>query len=78
MPLGLLVAWAFFQAVLIVTGAIFWTMSRFGFASGEVFIELTILSIGLTVVLAALLWSWLAGWWVMSRNQLTAPTSSES
>lgn len=78
MPLGLLVAWAFFQAILIVSGALLWLVPGFGFDPGVVFVEFVLISIGLTVVLAALLWSWLAGWWVMSRTQMTAPASMDA
>lgn len=78
LPLGALVAWAFLQAVLIVSGAVLWVVPGLGFSTDEVLVELTLISFGLTAVLAALLWSWLAGWWVMSRRQTATHMFSES
>lgn len=81
LPLALLGVWAFFQSVLLVSGLALLALPWAGGAPevgtpawpvGGGLVELFVLEVGLTVVLAGLLWGWLAGWWAARRTSVNS------
>lgn len=77
LPLVLLGMWAFFQSVLLVSGLALLALPWAGGALGlgvpawpRGIGELFVLEVGLTVVLAGLMWGWLAGWWAARRTSV--------
>lgn len=77
-PVGLFAAWAFIQTGLIVLAVVMGALS-FGIGLGPVsewlptgannlWVVIT-LNLVLLVAIGLMAWSWLAGWWVMNRQQ---------
>lgn len=79
-PVGALGLWAFLQAVLILSQLVLIALPVLGgvpdpqptwfVLRGSA--QLFVLDLALTAVLAALLWGWLAGWWVIHSRQPAA------
>ena len=77
LPLGLAAMWAFLQAVLVVSGLVLLALPLVsGRFPGDVTAGLVALDTGLTIVLATLVWGWLAGWW--AARQKYVRSSGES
>ncbi len=79
LPLAMLGVWAFLQAVLVVSGLALIALpflgglpgvSAKGWHSGETAAVLLVIDTGLTGVLAALVWAWLAGWWAARQKNV--------
>jgi len=65
-PLAVLLLWALVQAALAVVGL----MGVFvPLGAGSSILSLVLFSLLSSVILAVLLWSWLAAWWAYQRHQ---------
>ena len=79
LALGLLGMWAFLQAVLLVSGLVLRLLPWFGGLAGaealeaypgESLSELFLFDTGLTLLLATLVWGWLATWWAVWQKNV--------
>src|SRR5574341_704431 len=81
LPLAMVGVWAFLQAVLVVSSLALMALPLFGglprvsatgWYSAETAAVLLVIDTGLTAVLAALVWGWLAGWWAARHKNVRA------